>query len=122
MPDDGGIGGILITRPIDPGLPPSAAVIKRAMVGRFFGLDQERDGDAVKTILDNIWEALRDAEIMQQVHAAEFQLSYERLVVTTGKSTETCARVVAGLVCTLCGTVAPHLIVRGRPNPVHRRN
>jgi hypothetical protein len=63
-----------------------------AMVSRFFGLDRDRDADAIKKILDDVWETLRDVEIMQQVHPGEFQLSYERLLVTTGKPSNICTR------------------------------
>lgn len=75
-----------------------------AMVGRFFGLNRDQDGDAIMKILDGIWEALRDLEIIKQVHPAEFQLSYERLLVTTGKTWN---------ICTRCGRLSVYSL-RGR--------
>jgi hypothetical protein len=72
-----------------------------AMVSRFLGCDREREGDTISQILNQIWEALRDVGIIDQVTAGEFQLNYERLTVTTKRP---------WVICTRCGRLTAHAL------------
>ena len=69
------------------------------VVARFLGLDKLASGDRVSTRLQEIWDSVRDLGILQQVYPNEFQLSCERLLVSTEGTWFSCSR---------CGMMTVH--------------
>ncbi len=82
-------------------------VIRRSpqaeVVARFLGLDKTAAGAEAKISesLDAIWTAFRDLRIAESVHPNEFQLSWERLLVSPGGN---------WFACTRCGTMTVHSV------------
>ena len=71
------------------------------VVARFLRVDKIAAEAQVSESLNGIWEALRDSAIIERVYPNEFQLSWERLLVSTAGPWFTCNR---------CGMMTAHSV------------
>ena len=71
------------------------------IVARFFGKDKFQDEAVIARLLDDVWAAFRDLEVLQQDYPNEFQLHYGHLLVRTGGPWFACQR---------CGALTVHAI------------
>ena len=62
------------------------------LVAKFLNWDVEANAKQLEPLLTKIWDALRELQILEQVHPSEFQVNYDRLVVHTNKAWYLCSR------------------------------
>jgi ATP-dependent helicase YprA (DUF1998 family) len=74
------------------------------IVARLLGCDKFQDEPVISRILDNVWAAFRDLEVLQQDYPNEFQLNYSHLFIRTCGPWFSCER---------CGALTLH--------PIHDR-
>ena len=68
------------------------------IIARFLQKDKLQDRALISAVLDKIWDAFRDLEILRKVHADEFVLPYDHLLVETDGTWFSCIR---------CGALTP---------------
>jgi hypothetical protein len=74
------------------------------IIARFLRKDKLKDGAVISTVLDTVWAAFRDLSILQKVHADEFVLPYDYLLVETAGKWFSCVRCGALTPLPICNT------------------